>query len=93
MPYTTKRSVFSFQGATNSAWQLFDAANQPVRIRDRGREISLIFKHHLAAAAALELLNIGKDARLALSIGRRTDSLCYKQVEDAAAAKYVGVAA
>lgn len=85
MTYTTQRGVFSFQGATNSAWQILDGAGRQVRIRDRGREISLIFKNHLAAQAALNLLNEGKDARIALSIGRRTDSVCFRQAEARAA--------
>ena len=88
MPFTTKRGVFSFQGATNSAWQILDDAGRQVRIRDRGREISLIFKHHLAADAALRLLNDGKEPRLALSIGRRTDSVCYRQADAAAAVRH-----
>lgn len=79
--FTARRTVFAAYGACNSAWQVRDGNGNAVRIRDRGREIGLIFKNHIAAMAALEVLNAGQPARLALSIGRRADAMCFAAAE------------
>ena len=86
--YTTKRGVFSFQGATNSAWQVL-SDNQPVRVKLRGREISLIFKHEDAAKSALLALSDGKDKAAALSIGRKVDDAAFKLADMVSAQKYL----
>lgn len=80
-PYTARKTVFSAYGATNSAWQVRDGAGNAVRVRVRGRDVSLIFKHHIAAAAAVDVLNGGQPIATALSIGRRTDQVCFSQAE------------